>query len=595
MSEEEIAKEGTNGTIRVENGAVIIEDPKEGGTYCTILPGENVEVFVDMIKAENMVEVSSKNEVLLIPKVIPPKQDVNIRIDKEKMHAYMAVSVVLGKKYIINDSDPVTALTVNAHECVETMPDTLTLEEAVTALGDKGVKFGIDEQALLEAIALADGKERLVAEGIYPEQGKDAYIIDVYANKDRLNQGKSDRLWVDNLDYGTVVSVDAGTVVARKVPLEPGKPGMNVLGVEVLPPKPRDVELKAGKGVEIRSNGLEAVATVSGRPQVKGSLVSVSPVYTVEGDVDVNTGNIYFKGDVVVKGSVTDGMKIKAVGSVVVKGFAAHCQIEAGGDILIQRNLVGGNVRSGSNKVSLYPIRDILGSLSKKIKDLVNAVHLLSADNRFKSRPEVKKYGIGVIMKILLDTKFHPVGRQYRELLDKIQEMGDEAGLIFNNEILGVFNETGDKLIGRGPLKLKSIGEIDRLLENFQASCSQALVEIEHALDYKSSITAGYVQHSILKATGDIVITGRGAYNAKIFSGGNVIVKDKKGFLRGGEIVAEGDIEVYELGSVGGAITAVSVPEGREIKSVVIHSGVKLKVGTSVKKVQRLGDVMNEE
>ena len=63
--------------------------------------------------------------------------------------------------------------------------------------------------------------------------------------------------------------------------------------------------------------------------------------------MDIKTGNIYFKGDVLVKGTVTDGMKVIASGNVEVRGFAAHCQIEAGGDILVKRNIVSGKVKAG--------------------------------------------------------------------------------------------------------------------------------------------------------------------------------------------------------------------------------------------------------
>jgi len=579
-----------DGSVWIEKGRVIVKDPEEGGLLPSITPGENVEVFVDDKLVKCKVEVTTKNEIRVVPKEIPPRQDINVRVDKEKMHAYLTINVTPGRVYTVDDSPPARDLVISAKNFKEKMPAPPTVDEVRKALADKGIAFGIDEQSIIEAITSRDNQERLVASGLYPQRGQDARIEACF--KEKVSKS-DDEIWVDTFDYGTIISVDPGTVVARKVPPKPGKPGINVFGTKVEPPAPRDVELKAGKGVEIRNDGLEAVAVFGGRPQIKGSMVSVSPVYTVEGDVDKNTGNIYFKGDVVVKGSVLDGMKVKASGSVTVMGSATHCQIEAGGDVVIKKSIVSGIVKAGDKKIHLYPIRDLLISMSKTFKDLVSALGQMAVDPRLEDRPEVKKYGPGVILKILLDTKFCYIRDQYNELEKEVKAMGENGTeLIFDSEFVELLSGIGRLLFGRGPLGIKSLEHIDRLNRKFQEGSARVLAEIDQVLKQKSSITVGYVQHSNLEATGDVVITGKGAYNVKIFSGGNVIVKDKKGFFRGGEITAEGDVEVYELGSAGGAATSVHVPAGKSIKSTVTHTGVKLKVGTTVKTVDmRIGNV----
>ena len=93
----------------------------------------------------------------------------------------------------------------------------------------------------------------------------------------------------------------------------------------------------------------------------------------------------------------------------------------------------------------------------------------------------------------------------------------------------------------------------------------------------------GNAQNSTLQATGDVIIKDRGCYNTDITSGGNVVAREKESCFRGGKIKAEGHIEIYEIGSPGGAVTAVELPSNKDIKSAVIHQGVRIKQGSKVR------------
>ncbi len=58
---------------------------------------------------------------------------------------------------------------------------------------------------------------------------------------------------------------------------------------------------------------------MEGKPCVKSNIFYVYQVHEVKGDVDISTGNITFVGDVVVQGSVKEGMKVEAGNSVEIK------------------------------------------------------------------------------------------------------------------------------------------------------------------------------------------------------------------------------------------------------------------------------------
>lgn len=580
-----------NGTISIKEGHVEVRDPGEGGRKASISPCPNIKIYVDGVLINSRTEVTSENKISLVPEEIPGEYKLSVQADKKKMEAYLSIDYSPGKTYFPINRNPVTDLEDIICETREAHKKALTVEEVRKELNQRGIVYGIDAKAIESAIFFADGQGVLVASGTEPEPGEDARI-EVFFQEGKYLEKNVDDLWVDNFDYGTLASAEAGMVVARKVPVKPGKPGMDISARKIEPPQPKDVQMKAGPGVEISKNGLEAIALVNGRPQLKGNTVSVTPQYKINGDVDNTTGNLNFAGDVVVEGSVQDAMKVRSGGNVKILGFATHCYIEARGDVNIAKNVVGCEIKAGGSKVDLYPIKESLISLSTDFTNLLNVLEQFMRDPRIKDRPEVQKYGFGAMLKILLDTKFPQMARRLKELQEMIEALFARQELIFDEGIRIVVGRLRQRFTGTGPLEFKTTDEIFKSINDFLKTAQDGLERIENALVAKSSIYLGYVQHSKLEATGNIVVNGKGCYNTNIICGGSVIVKDRKGFFRGGEIKAGGDVNIYEIGSPGGAPTTVEVPSNRAINCAATHEGVVLRVGKSVKTVgTKAGDL----
>ncbi len=146
---------------------------------------------------------------------------------------------------------------------------------------------------------------------------------------------------VDMLDFGEIPIVEVGDILIRRTPPKLGQAGFNVLGEVVDAAKPKDFKLIAGEGAAIsEADENVLIATRRGVPMREGNGMRVEDAYCVQ-NVDLKTGNIDFDGSVVVRGSVNDGMSIKATGKVIVQDFVESAKIESGGDVIVGKGVLG--------------------------------------------------------------------------------------------------------------------------------------------------------------------------------------------------------------------------------------------------------------
>jgi uncharacterized protein (DUF342 family) len=121
---------------------------------------------------------------------------------------------------------------------------------------------------------------------------------------------------VNLFDLDLVRNVEVGALLATRTLPTAGEPGITVFGTSI-PARPgRVVAVRAGEGVRLADDGLQVFAAMAGHAALVGNLVSVSPIYSIRGDVGPATGNIEFVGSVSVTGSVDAGYRVKAGGDV---------------------------------------------------------------------------------------------------------------------------------------------------------------------------------------------------------------------------------------------------------------------------------------
>ena len=164
----------------------------------------------------------------------------------------------------------------------------------------------------------------------------------------RLREGNNGR--VDFKELNIIQNVVEDQPLAKKIPAEKGVDGKTVTGKPLPARDGKDTVLPVGKNVHAADDGATIVSDMNGQVVMAGGKINVEPVYTVDGDVNLKTGNIIFLGTVIVNGNVEDGFSVKAAGNIEVNGTVAKAELDAEGDIIIHQGIngkSGGNIRAG--------------------------------------------------------------------------------------------------------------------------------------------------------------------------------------------------------------------------------------------------------
>ena len=194
-------------------------------------------------------------------------------------------------------------------------------------------------RTFLEKCPSSDGEVSVpVAQGTEAEDGQDGYI-DWAFDAEKESPGENDR--IDWRNQNKVWSADKGELIGSLVPAVEGHDGVDVYGKQV-PAKPgKPATLNAGPNVTVSKDGTKFLAEVAGMVLRKGSTVRIDPVLKVRGNVDLDSGNIDFKGDITISGNVLDLFVVKATGSITIGGYVEAATVESGGNLTIKGGVSG--------------------------------------------------------------------------------------------------------------------------------------------------------------------------------------------------------------------------------------------------------------
>lgn len=217
----------------------------------------------------------------------------------------------------------------------------MTAEEMLRDLELKGIQCGIKQDVIEKFFRNKEYCEDiLIAEGISPVQGKDAYIEYKFNTDKKAKPTLKEDGSVDFFQLNILNHCAKGDVLAILHPEEPGVPGQNLYGEQIKASDVKKEILKYGNNIEISEDKTTLISMVDGHVELVEDTVFVSNVLEVE-NVDNSTGNIEYEGNVQINGNVCTNFSVRAQGDILVKGVVEGASLWAGGNIIIVRGMNG--------------------------------------------------------------------------------------------------------------------------------------------------------------------------------------------------------------------------------------------------------------
>lgn len=238
-------------------------------------------------------------------------------------------------------------------------PARLDVDEFIADMWSKGIRFGIDVEAVRQAIDGGKSERVTVASLLEPRPGRDAHVIEVTSDLHRsdaplqLANGKLDLMAFQN----RFPQVEKDVRLLKKIPRVAGKPGFELSGLRIEPPVPKDTEVTpmAGPGtvVEVTAEGEFLVAQHAGFLNVdsrSGQISVGDKIVSRDGVSARTTGNLKLTGDFEEFGEVQEKRVVEGEG-ILIHADVFGSIISRGGMVQLNRNLVGGTAHNARGDI----------------------------------------------------------------------------------------------------------------------------------------------------------------------------------------------------------------------------------------------------
>lgn len=231
-------------------------------------------------------------------------------------------------------------------DCAVVPPDIRSLIVAVRAdLSEKGVPeewLGEPLEQRLRPFASAPSiSGAVIVEGepsVPPTDGRIEWGGDFFAVGFAIDEKTG------AIDYRRPIaqtSVEEGQFLARIIPPNPGKNGRDVFGRMLPAAKGTWPAFRAGQNVREDRDDRCYYATKSGRIRWDASILSVDEVYTIRGNVGLETGNISHSGALIVEGDIEACTEVEARGDIEVYGVIERADVSTRGNLYVRGGITG--------------------------------------------------------------------------------------------------------------------------------------------------------------------------------------------------------------------------------------------------------------
>ncbi|QSO48358.1 FapA family protein [Alicyclobacillus mengziensis] len=524
-----------HGTVSISEGKVLVTDPKNDGSYATVIVPDNemVRVFVNGERVQGEVVVTQSSEIDIKCSSVEPSVLHDVIVSDDALSVSVNVSVVIGAELCLKDSIPSRHLKLVVEE-THLYPPPASPQVILDLLAKNGYSGTIDYPAVNRLCNVHGSQQEVVLRGIAPKPGRPS----------RLRLSAS--VVAEHAPVFCTVKyrrVSIGHTCAVLDPESTGMPGVNVYGLPILPSSPPKKLPNVGDGVIVVGDNIVAVR--EGRLTFRKHLIDVMPEMVFESDVSAVNGEIQFNGNITICGSIRKGATVRATGTVTVYGGIETSSVFSGQGVFVREGIHGSNVVSGHQQILYEDLTPLLNRMIPELKRFRDeyALMVVHAKKRFDARITIPK-----IPAILFEKRHQ-----------NLEKMFERFSHTYSNE-LGEIDKSYRELkelvettwtCDRGYKVTQHDSEV--ILNKFM----EFNEKIKFSQNQLPTVKATHVTSSTIRSVGNIIIE-RSCYSSTLESGNTVSVQKT---LVGGFVTARKSIYVNELGNLSGVETSVRVTE----------------------------------
>lgn len=256
---------------------------------------------------------------------------------------YLSANSVVAWMLLIPPSNPDDLLPI------ESIREALAENKIIRGIDGDVIKYIAEEHPYFTLIPVACGQP--------VKEGENGRVVEHYPRQLNKSVKLDERGVADYRAMNYMQVIKAGDVICDIIPPKPGEPGIRVDGTPLEPAAVKPAVVPAGPNTAVSEDGSKLVAAKEGHLEFDGSKFCVKVLLDIPGDVDYNTGNIDYNGDIHIRGDVRETFVVKATGNITIDGLVEAATVEAGGDVLISCGVHGdGNavIKSGGNLRAKY-------------------------------------------------------------------------------------------------------------------------------------------------------------------------------------------------------------------------------------------------
>lgn len=216
----------------------------------------------------------------------------------------------------------------------------------------------LDHKAVERLLAAAPGAtpgatlQIVIARGKAAIDGENSRFEPLVQASERRPAKRADGS-LDYRDLGAIPTVKPGDPLMRRHPPTTGVDGIDLQGKTIKATNGRQLQFNRHRGTLVSEEDPNLlVAKISGQPVLQQSGASVDPVLTID-DVNMRSGHIDYDGTLLVRGSVSPGMRIQVSGDVRIMGMVECANLEIGGNLDVKMGIVGPNNEAKQEGLSM--------------------------------------------------------------------------------------------------------------------------------------------------------------------------------------------------------------------------------------------------